>query len=91
MGWDVASTNEPIARKTYRCDAADWIINSGLCEGDYDPADWAVIRNAEKENYKILPGTKYINIRGLWDGEWSTFRARIELEVICQKYELYEY
>ena len=90
MVWDVCTETEPKARKDYHCQASDWIENSGLCEGDYDACDWVTIKKAKSENFRILKGEKYICVRGIWNGVASTFRARIDLDSICKKYELYD-
>jgi len=87
--WDLAETTTPVARKEYPCGAWDWICNAGLDELDYKPEDWRVIQDAKKEGCKILKGSKYTKTSGKYDGEFSVFRARIDLDKICQDYGLY--
>lgn len=89
MTWEMGTTTTQTARKDYHCQASDWILNAGLSERDYDPVDWAELEKAKSEGWKILKGTEYIKMQGKWDGEFSTFRARPELNAICQKYDLY--
>jgi len=89
MSWEMESITHPVARKDYRCQAAEWIDRVGLREEDYDPADLESINKAREEGWKILKGTAYIKVRGKWDGEFCTFRARPELNDICQEYDIY--
>lgn len=89
MAWDFFTTTTQIAGKDYPCQAADWLLNSGYGQQDYEPADWALIEKAKAEDWKILKGTEYIKTQGKWDGDFSTFRARPELDAICKKYDLY--
>ena len=89
MSWEMEKETTQIARKEYHCNASDWIDNAGLEEGDYQPLDWARIQAAKSEGFKILKGSEYIKISGKWDGEFSVFRARPELEKICVDYGLY--
>ena len=88
--WEIEEVTYPVARKEYTCQAWDWINNSGLGENEYDPEDWLIIEKARAENFKILKGTKYVCCRGKYDGEFTTFRARLDLHNICLEHELYE-
>ena len=87
--WEIETVTYPKARKEYHCQASDCINQCGLCERDFEPKDWLTIKAAEKENYKILKGTKYVKISGKWEGEFSVFRARLDLNDICNKEQLY--
>lgn len=88
--WELETTTEPVARKEYNCQAWPWIDNQGFDERDFDPEDWQTIEKARKEKFKILKGTKYICVNGKWEGEFTTFRARKDLDDICRQYEFYE-
>ncbi len=90
MGWELATESQPVARKVYHCEASDWIDNCGFDESDYSPEDWAAIEKARAENWEIRTGTKHLKIQGKWEGEFSTFRARLELDAICHKYQIYQ-
>ncbi len=90
MGWEMETTSQPVARKDYPCQAAHWIDNAGYTEGDYEPEDWAVIEKAEAEGWKILKGTQYTKTEGKWEGEFDVYRARLDLDAICNKYEIYQ-
>ncbi len=90
MCWEVKEYSNRKAIKEYHCQAYGFINNSGLGDDDFSPEEAATIAQAAAEDYKILPGTKYVRIRGKWEGEWITFRARIDLDDICMRYRLYE-
>ena len=87
MIWDFAETTTQKARRDYHCDASDWISNiSGI---DYNEEDWDIFLKAKNEDFKILKGTMYTKTKGKWEGEFSIFRARVDLNDICLKYDLY--
>jgi hypothetical protein len=88
--WDISTETRPRAKKAYNCNAAECILNSGYDEADFEKEDWDEIERALECGFMILPGEEYIKVSGLWDGEWSTFRARPELNRICHDYGLYE-
>jgi len=76
--------------KTYHCGASDWIDNSGLGEADFGAEDWATIEQARAEDWEIKKGTQYIQTSGKWEGEFSVFRARLDLDAICKKHDIYQ-
>ena len=89
--WKVCTVTQPVARKEYNCEASDWIDNTiGWDESEFEPQDVETIRKARAERFKILPGTKYVKVSGFWDGDTSVFRARIDLDDICKRYDLYQ-
>lgn len=89
--WNIKRITYPIASKDYDCDAWPWIDNSGYGKRDFTPEEWDVIQKARKENFKILKGTKYLCVRGKWDDEFLTYRARLDLNGICTTYDLFDY
>lgn len=90
MSWEFATTTTQKARKEHDCQASDWINNSNLNEIDFEKEDWAIIKQAESEKWKIKKGTTYIKTTGMWEGEFAQFKARIDLDIICSKYYLYQ-
>lgn len=90
MGWELESVTQPVARKDYHCQASDWVERAGLEEADYSAEDWATIEKARAENWAIKKGTQYTKTEGKWEGEFSVFRARLDLDAICQKYGIYQ-
>lgn len=90
MSWSFCRESMPVARKEYRCDALDLIQSIGLHDFDLTDDEWADIQKAITEGGKILPGTKYRKVTGVWEGEWCIFRARLDIDEICEEHEIYE-
>ena len=88
--WEVETCTNPVAKKDYHCQASDWIDNVSLQDDELGEEDLKTIRLAKDENNRILKGTKYVKITGKWEGEWSVFRAREDLDDICTRHEIYE-
>ena len=89
--WQLHNTTNPVAQKNYNCNASDFIHHSDYSEVDFSKEDWEIIKKAESEGWLILKGVEYVKTEGLWEGEWSTVRARKDLNEICMKYDLYQY
>jgi hypothetical protein len=90
MGWDFCKTTEQKARKDYNCDAADWLINTGIDEADFSHDENLIIKKAQSEKWKILKGTNYVKCKGKYEGEFSEFKARKDLDDICKKHGVYQ-
>jgi hypothetical protein len=88
MSWDFSVTTTPVARKEYRCQAAEWLENDDIEE--FTQEEQVIYAAAERENFKILIGTKYIKTQGRYEGEFCVFRARIDLDNICRDNEVYQ-
>jgi hypothetical protein len=69
--------------------ASDWIRECGLEDGDWSADEAAAIANAQRDDWMIRKGTRYVYQTGLHDGEMVTFRARVDLHAICLRYNLY--
>lgn len=89
--WEFATESKPIAIKEYDCQAWPWIDNEGCYPDDFTEEEQAIIENARNEGFKILPGTQYLRIDGKWEGEFTTYRARLDIQKICDDHELQEY
>lgn len=81
------------ARKEYRCDGSEFLLNSGIINNPkgfgvsfHDMRKLVIIR---REKYKILPGTKYLYQAGVYEGDFYTAKIRFDVQDICMKYELY--
>ena len=90
MSWDVYTETKPVARKDYLCNACEIITDNSLGERDFSPEEWIVIELAKSEGFKILKGTKYIKVKGIYEHEPSTFRARMDIDEICRENGFYE-
>lgn len=88
MSWEFCENTQPTANKEYRCDACEWLLYVGADFLDED--ELALYEKAKSEKFKILKGTKYDKCEGKYDGEFSVFRARPEINEICLRYEVYQ-
>lgn len=84
-----------VARKTYTCDASEWLHNGDLrgfiydCKPTY--AELRAIAKAKRNCWRIVLGQEYIKEVGRYQGDFYTWRAIPEIDAICRKYNLYEY
>jgi hypothetical protein len=88
--WDVATTTTQTARKDYQCEASNWIIETGIGEFPFSFAELRLIAKAKRDDWKIKKGQQYVKVCGKWDGEWSVFRARPEINNLCQYHGIYQ-
>jgi hypothetical protein len=49
----------------------------------------AVVR-MKKQKWKIIPGQKYLYMANTFDGDFVIFKADLEINEICLKYNLYQ-
>lgn len=89
MSWEVGTHSKPKARKEHHCQASDWILNFPYTEY-FDEEEKEVFDQARREDFKILVGTKYMMFQGKWNGEFTTYRARKDLNDLCIKYEIFD-
>lgn len=89
MSWDFCEVTTQAARKDYRCEASDWVLEQ-VNEGLFTFAEMRLIVKAKREKWRIKKGQKYIKCQGKYMGEFNVFRARPELDELCRKYELYQ-
>lgn len=87
--WELLGSKIVKARKEHDCDASHWVSESNFGEIDFDKEDWEIIQKAKSENWKIKKGDEYIFCKGKHDGEFTVTRARLDLNKICIKYDLY--
>ena len=45
---------------------------------------------AEADNWRILPGQKYRKCKGIYDGEFFTYRARIDMDSVTYDLDMWE-
>lgn len=91
MTWDwVAETGTRTARKRYYCDATEHleIIVDGYADKPVTDEDIAAAKRL-KETCHIEPGEQYSFVRGVWDGEFGVYRARVDADKLCAKYGVY--
>lgn len=86
----VLSEKTPKARKDYNCDAADWLINSGIIyEGQLSFSELRAVAIAKRKKWKILKGETYLYQANIWEGDFCTFKAIPAIHDICIKHDLY--
>jgi len=88
MTWDVYTKTKPFARKTYQCDASGFVYEM-LAEIEWTADEKLMIDAMCADDMKIKKGQQYLQIKGLWDGDWQTFRGRLDMVNLCDKYDLW--
>jgi len=76
------------AIKHYSCDACYWWIHDGFEVDDCETSEQRLIVEAARaDNWKILPGQKYLKIVSLIEGELTTYRARPDMHQVLLEVE----
>ncbi|OUV22918.1 MAG: hypothetical protein CBC55_02445 [Gammaproteobacteria bacterium TMED95] len=88
MSWSLRTESKPRARKAYECDACEWLINVGT--DDLSDDELTLYEQAKNESFSIQPGQTYVKVEGIWDGEFTVFRARLEMHALCIKHNIYD-
>jgi len=86
----ILSKTEPIARKKYGCDAADWLLNSEIMPSELTFTERKSIVLARRNRWCVYPGERYIKAAQIQCGEFVVFRAIPAIHQLCLKYDLYE-
>lgn len=83
---------QPVARKSYHCDASDWLLNMGLRElaGEWTFAELRAIARARRCAWRIQPGERYVKQVLVVDGEICVFRAIPAIHDICITNDIYD-
>jgi hypothetical protein len=84
---ELISQTKPKARKSYNCEASQFLTIDGLPLGLTFKELRAVV-TARKNIWKILKGEIYLR-QCCKDGDVYTFRAIPEIHEICIKYDIY--
>jgi hypothetical protein len=79
------------ARKTYNCAASEWITNGySISEfiDDYKLPfnERRILAKAKAEKFNVLPGTKYIEQVGVYDGDFYCLQCRRDISALISKY-----
>lgn len=78
------------ARKTYNCDACYWWDRCNMSENDCETdMQRHIVRESEKDGWKILPGQKYRKVVGIHDGKIATCRVRLDMDDLCTELDVY--
>jgi len=77
------------ARKHYECDACHWWLKSSYSIEDCETADQRLyVEAAIADKYKIKPGQFYRRVKGLYDGNFVTYRARPGMDIVIRELNL---
>jgi hypothetical protein len=85
---EVISESKPVARKKYRCDACEYVLNE-VNQGTFTIAEYRLIVAAKRNGYAIVPGQQYIKQFNKDGGDTYTFRGIPAMHDLCVKYDLY--
>lgn len=77
------------ARKVYRCDASQVFQEQRPGPQELNDADWSIVAAAEAEGFLVAPGQRYRRVVYLDCGELRTFRARLDMDELMLRNELY--
>jgi len=78
------------AKKHYECDASRVFLQSGYGENELSADDWLIVQGCEADKWKIKPAQKYRKTVYVDMGKIWTFRARLDMDSICVRYEMYD-
>ncbi len=85
MEWEFSKKSTPIARKTYECDACDWLDNLWYENFNILSFQDKKLLVKLRKNRLITPGEKYLKISGKFEGEFTIFRAKLTADYLCKK------
>ena len=88
MDFVVLKDEQRTARKIYKCDATAWLRACGLARCDLDPDQHRALDAADADKGCILRGQKYRYQRGVFEGRMCTWRARLDVQKVCQSHGL---
>ena len=93
MSYTILHEKIKTARKTYGCAASEWITNGYSIQefiDDYNLpfSERRILAKAKAEKFKILPGTKYLEQVGIYDGGFSCIQCRLDISALITKYKL---
>lgn len=87
---DLIRESFPKAKKEYVCNAFEWLDNQVyFITDEMTSEEKRIYEEVSKRKGKIQKGERYIKQIGIYEGEFSTFRAIPEIHEICLKYNLY--
>lgn len=78
------------ARKAHRCDACRTWIDSNYSEADCTDKQRMAVAEAEADNWRILPGQKYLKMVYVECGDLMTYRARPDMDAVCNELDLFD-
>ncbi|MFA5195573.1 MAG: hypothetical protein WC401_07225 [Bacteroidales bacterium] len=91
MSYTILHEKIKTARKTYDCAASEWINNGYSIQEFIDDyklpfSERRMLAKAKTEKFKVLPGTKYIEQVGIFDGDFYCIQCRPDISALITKY-----
>jgi len=91
MSYTILHEKIKTARKTYNCAASEWINNGYTIQEFIDDyklpfSEKRILAKANAENFKIFPGTKYLEQVGICDGDFYCIQCRLDVSELINKY-----
>jgi hypothetical protein len=78
------------ARKFYACDASEMWRSYGLPSEELTADERLVLEGVQADKWKIRPGQRYRCVVFRDGRELVTQRARLDMDALCQRYDLYD-
>jgi hypothetical protein len=78
------------AQKLYPCDACHQFDRSGYGQRDVSVDDWLIVQGVEADRWKITPGMQYRKVTYRDGGKLVTYRARLDMDALCQRNDLFD-
>lgn len=79
-----------VARKFYICDASEMWRSYGLPENELTAEERLVLDGVKADKWRIRPGQRYRCLVFRDGRELVTQRARLDMDSLCQKHDLYD-
>lgn len=79
-----------VARKFYNCDASEMWRSYGLPENELTAEERLVLDGVKADKWRIRPGQRYRCLVFRDGRELVTQRARLDMDSLCQKHDLYD-
>jgi hypothetical protein len=86
---DILRDTTQAVRKHYKCNACDLFCWSGYGQRDVSADDWLIVQGAEADGWKIKPGTQYRKVVYRDGRDLVTYRARLDMDSLCQRNDLF--
>ena len=78
------------AKKFYPCDACHQWDRSGYGQNDVSADEWLTVEGAMADKWKIRRGQEYRKVVYKDGGDLVTYRARLDMDALCQRHELFD-
>lgn len=85
------SSETVTARKEYKCDACRDFLNCADYDvNDLSEEDTKIVNSADVDKWKIKKGERYLKVVSVDSGEIQTYRAKLDMNGLCNRLGLYD-